>query len=232
MSIVKSVRNSFAPIHREGYPFIGGFFIASIALGFIWYPLFWLGLVFTVWCIYFFRDPERVTPIAPDLITSPADGKISWVGPFVPPQELGLGEEEMTRISIFMDIFSVHVNRIPIDGKIREIIYRPGKFANAELDKASDNNERNGLVIETSFGNIGVVQVAGLVARRIVCWAKINDQVLAGQRFGLIRFGSRLDIYLPSHTSTMVSVGQKAIAGETILASFGLKSSMNDFRMD
>lgn len=189
-------------------------------------------MVITAWCIYFFRDPERVTPIASDLITSPADGKISWVGPSVPPRELGLGEGEMTRISIFMDVFSVHINRIPIDGKIRKIIYRPGKFANAELDKASDNNERNGLVIETSFGDVGVVQVAGLVARRIVCWAKNDDKVLAGQRFGLIRFGSRLDLYLPSDAHTIVSVGQTSIAGETILASFKLKSSMNDFRMD
>ncbi|MHC5306792.1 phosphatidylserine decarboxylase [Bartonella sp. LJL80] len=232
MSIVRSVRNSFAPIHKEGYPFIAAFFIASLILGWIWSPLFWFGLVITLWSIYFFRDPERVTPIDPHLVTSPADGRISFVGPFLPPEELGLGKTEMMRISVFMDVFSCHVNRIPMDGRLRSVVYRPGKFGNAELDKASDHNERNGLVIETAHGEIGVVQVAGLVARRIVCWAKENEPVVAGKRFGLIRFGSRLDVYLPIDVKVRVAIGQKAIAGETVFASFDKSATITDFRLD
>lgn len=232
MSIVRSVRNSFAPIHPEGYPFIAGFFIVSLVLGWMWTPLFWMGLVLTIWCIYFYRDPERVTPIDPDLVISPADGKISFVGEAVAPKELELGSEMMIRISVFMNVFSCHINRIPIDGHIMALAYRPGKFANAELDKASDHNERNGLVIKTVHGNIGVVQVAGLVARRIVCWSKIGDDVVAGKRFGLIRFGSRLDVYLPKEAKLRVSVGQNAIAGETVLAAFDASEAIVDFRLD
>lgn len=232
MSILQSVRNGFAPIHPEGYPFIAAFFIGSLVLGWIWSPLFWFGLVLTLWCIYFFRDPERITPVSADLVVSPADGKISSVGPVVPPQELGLPQEEMTRISIFMDVFSCHINRIPIDGTIKSIQYYAGRFANAEFDKASEHNERNGLLIATRHGNIGVVQVAGLVARRIVCWVKTGDEVVAGKRFGLIRFGSRLDVYLPAGVKIRVSAGQKAIAGETVLASFDDSATIADFRLD
>lgn len=232
MSIVRSVRNGFAPIHKEGYPFIVGFFILSLVLGWMWDPLFWFGLVLTIWCIYFFRDPERVTPIDMNLVMSPADGRISFVGMFMPPKELGLGNEEMMRVSVFMDIFSCHINRIPMDGVVKSIVYRPGKFGNAELDKASDHNERNSLVIETTHGDIGVVQVAGLVARRIVCWSKENEPVVAGKRFGLIRFGSRLDVYLPAHVKLRVAIGQKAIAGETVFASFDKSATITDFRLD
>jgi len=195
-------------------------------------PAFWFGLVLTLWCIYFFRDPERITPVSADLVVSPADGKISSVGPVVPSQELGLPQEEMTRISIFMDVFSCHINRIPIDGTIKSIQYYAGRFANAEFDKASEHNERNGLLIATKHGNIGVVQVAGLVARRIVCWVKTGDDVVAGKRFGLIRFGSRLDVYLPAGIKIRVSAGQKAIAGETVLASFDDSATIADFRLD
>lgn len=232
MSILQSVRNGFSPIHPEGYPFIAAFFIGSLVLGWIWSPLFWFGLVLTLWCIYFFRDPERITPVSADIVVSPADGKISSVGPVVPPQELGLPQEEMIRISIFMDVFSCHINRIPIDGTIKSIQYYAGRFANAEFDKASEHNERNGLLIATKHGNVGVVQVAGLVARRIVCWGKTGDEVVAGKRFGLIRFGSRLDVYLPAGIRIRVSAGQKAIAGETVLASFDDSATIADFRLD
>lgn len=232
MSIVSSVRNGFAPIHKEGYPFIAAFFIASLILGWLWNPLFWFGLVLTMWCIYFFRDPERVTPAGTNYVISPADGKISFVGPFVPPEELKLGQEEMLRVSVFMNVFSCHVNRFPVEGKLKSIVYRVGKFGNAELDKASDDNERNGLVIETAHGDVAVVQVAGLVARRILCWAKEQEQAEAGKRFGLIRFGSRLDVYLPLNAKIRVAVGQTAVAGETIFAAFDKSAAITDFKLN
>ncbi|MCZ2203803.1 phosphatidylserine decarboxylase [Bartonella sp. A05] len=232
MSFVQSVHNGFVPIHKEGYPFIMAFFVISLVLGFIWNPLFWCGLVLTVWCIYFFRDPERVTPMHADLIVSPADGRISFVEPCIPPEELGLGNKEMVRISVFMDIFSCHINRIPVSGTVESIIYRAGKFSNAEFDKASQFNERNGMVIDSKHGKIGVVQIAGLMARRIVCWSKENDSVTTGQRFGLIRFGSRLDIYMPTEIKLRVAVGQVAVAGETVLGSFNAASAITDFRLD
>jgi len=232
MSIMQSIRNGLSPIHPEGYPFIAAFFIGSLVLGWIWNPLFWFGFVLTIWCIYFFRDPERVTPVGADLVVSPADGRISAVGQAVPPEKLGLSQEEMIRVSIFMDVFSCHINRIPVDGKIKSIVYSEGRFANAELDKASEHNERNGLIIHSAHGDFGVVQVAGLVARRIVCWAKTGDEVVAGKRFGLIRFGSRLDIYLPVGCKVQVSTGQKAVAGETVLAIFDESAAPVDFRRD
>ncbi|WP_273759542.1 phosphatidylserine decarboxylase [Bartonella sp. ML70XJBT.G] len=232
MSILQSIHNGFTPIHKEGYPFIVAFFIISLILGWIWSPLFWCGFVLTVWCIYFFRDPDRVIPLNSDWIMSPADGRISFVEPCVPPEELGLGKEEMIRISVFMDIFSCHINRIPISGTIESIVYRPGRFVNAELDKASQFNERNGMVIDSKHGKIGMVQIAGMLARRIVCWAKENDSVTVGERFGLIRFGSRLDIYIPTAVKLRVAVGQIAIAGETVLGSFDEKSATTDFRFD
>jgi len=233
MSIMQSVRNGFSPIHPEGYPFIAAFFIGSLVLGWIWSPLFWCGLVLTVWCIFFFRDPERVTPVDANLVISPADGKISMVGPAFPPEELDLPNEEMTRISIFMDVFSCHVNRMPIEGTIKSVIYKPGKLANAELDKASEHNERNGIVVSTDrHGDIAVVQVAGLIARRIVCWTKKANRVAAGERFGLIRFGSRLDVYLPASARLRVAAGQKSVAGETVLACFDDSQAPLDFRLD
>lgn len=232
MSIMRSIGNNFVPIHKEGYLFIAIFFVVSIALGCLWYPLFWVGMVLTVWCIYFFRDPERFTPVNDALVLSPADGKISFVGEMMPPKELNLGDEPVIRISVFMNVFSCHVNRIPMDGKIKSIVYRPGKFANAELDKASETNERNCVVLETKHGDIGVVQVAGLVARRIVWWVHDGAELEAGKRFGLIRFGSRLDVYLPKNANIRVGVGQTAVAGETILAQFDDGQSLTDFRMD
>jgi phosphatidylserine decarboxylase len=220
MSLTDTIKKTLVPIHREGYPFIAGFFVGSLLLGLVWEPLFWIGLVFTVWCIYFFRDPERYTPIDDRLVIAPADGTISAVGPAYPPKELGL-EGEMLRISIFMDVFSCHINRSPVKGRISLIEYRPGRFLNADLDKASEENERNGLVIETGHGPVGVVQIAGLVARRIVCWAQPPAEIQAGERFGLIRFGSRVDVYLPEGARPRVAVGQTSVGGETIIAEFG-----------
>ena len=221
MSLVDTVKNVFVPVHREGYPFIGAFAAATIILAFFSVNLFWVGLILTAWCAYFFRDPQRVTPVDDRLVISPADGVVSAVGPAVPPRELGLGSAEMTRISVFMNVFSCHVNRSPVRGRITRIEHRPGKFLNAELDKASSENERNGLVIDSPNGTVAVVQIAGLVARRIVCWTDAESNIAVGERFGLIRFGSRVDVFLPPEAAPRVAVGQTSVAGETVIAEFG-----------
>ena len=221
MSLVDTVRNTLVPVNKEGYRFIAIFFVVSLVLGFLWEPLMWIGFLLTAWCAYFFRDPDRMTPIDEDLVISPADGRVSAIANVTPPEELGLGTEPMLRVSVFMNVFDCHVNRAPMSGTIRRIAYRAGKFVNAELDKASHDNERNGLVIDTRHGAIGVVQIAGLVARRILCWKSENASLEAGERFGLIRFGSRLDVFLPEDATPRVSVGQTAVAGETVLAEFG-----------
>ena len=221
MQLVDTIRNAFVPVHRLGYPFIAAFAVATLFLGYFSSILFWVGLILTAWCAYFFRDPERVTPLDDRLVVSPADGVVSAVGPAVPPSELGLGPDEMTRISVFMNVFSCHVNRAPVRGRIAKIEHRPGKFLNAELDKASSENERNGLVIESPNGTVAAVQIAGLVARRIVCWAEAGGALAVGERFGLIRFGSRVDVFLPAGAVPRVAVGQTAVAGETVLAEFG-----------
>ncbi len=220
MSIINSIQDSIVPVHKEGYKFIAAFFVAAIVLGWLWNPLFYLGLLLTGWCAYFFRDPQRVTPVSDDLVISPADGIVSHIGPVVPPPELGLGEMPMLRISVFMNVFSCHVNRAPVRGNITGIFYKAGKFLSADLDKASSDNERNSLLIESQHGPLAVVQIAGLVARRIVCWAEEKHDIGVGERFGLIRFGSRLDVYLPDGAGARVSLGQSAIAGETILAAW------------
>jgi len=230
MSISNSIRAQIPPIHPEGYPFIGGFALASLILFWIWTPLGWIGTVLTVWCALFFRDPARVTPVRDGVVVSPADGRVSMISQVLPPAELGLGDRPLTRISVFMSVFNCHVNRSPVAGRIERIVYRPGVFINAELDKASEDNERNSLVIGTPQGAIGVVQIAGLVARRIVCFAREGQAVNAGERFGLIRFGSRLDVYLPDGAKPLVSVGQTAIAGETVLADFRLGDNGLAFR--
>jgi phosphatidylserine decarboxylase len=224
MSLVSTIRKTFVPIHREGWPFIGAFFGFTLLLGLVSPVLFWAGVVLTLWCVYFFRDPVRVTPVDDRLVVSPADGLVSAVGPAVPPRELGLGDGEMTRISVFLDVFSCHVNRAPVRGLITRAEYRPGKFLNADLDKASQENERNGLVIDSPNGAVAVVQVAGLIARRILCWAKAGEAIGIGDRFGLIRFGSRTDVYLPAGAAPRVSVGQVAVGGETVLAEFGAEA--------
>jgi phosphatidylserine decarboxylase len=218
MSIANSIRSQLSPINPEGYPFIGIFALVSLVLFWLWTPLGWLGTVLTLWCVYFFRDPPRVTPIAPGLVISPADGRVSLVVNAVPPPELALGERALPRVSIFMSVFDCHVNRTPISGRIERIVYTPGKFLNADLDKASEDNERNALVIASEAGRIGVVQIAGLIARRIVCWVKDGQEVGAGERIGMIRFGSRVDVYLPAGSVPLVSEGQTSLAGETVIA--------------
>ena len=207
------------PIHPAGWPFIAIFFVLAVALGFLWTPLFWIGLIATGWCVYFFRDPPRQTPTRPGLLVSPADGMVIYVGPAKPPAELNLGDEALTRISIFLNVFDVHVNRIPIEGTVNLLNYHKGKFLNAAHDKASDDNERQSVVLEMADGrHLAVIQIAGLVARRIICKLHQGQAVRTGERFGLIRFGSRTDVYLPDGISPLVAVGQRALGGETVLA--------------
>ncbi len=232
MSIANSIRAQIPPIHPEGYPFIGGFALASLVLFWIWSPLGWIGAGLTVWCALFFRDPVRVTPVREGIVVAPADGRVSMVTQVVPPAELGLGDKPLPRISIFMSVFNCHVNRSPVAGRLLKMAYTPGLFLNAELDKASEDNERNSLVISTPNGQIGVIQIAGLVARRIVSFVREGQTVGAGERFGLIRFGSRLDVFLPEGSKALVSEGQTAIAGETMLADFRLGDGGRTYRVD
>jgi phosphatidylserine decarboxylase len=232
MSIADSIRGQIPPIHPEGYPFIGAFALASLILFWIWSPLGWIGTVLTVWCALFFRDPKRVTPQGQGIVVAPADGRVSLIVRAVPPPELGLGDRSLLRVSIFMSVFNCHVNRSPVAGRVERIVYRPGKFINAELDKASEDNERNSLVIATPGGRIGVVQIAGLVARRIVSFVREGQSLAAGERFGLIRFGSRLDVYLPEGAKPLVSEGQTAVAGETVVADFKLGDGGRSYRTD
>ena len=207
------------PMHREGYRFVAVFAAATAVLFWLAEPLGWIGVCLTVWCYYFFRDLPRVTPLRDGLVISPADGVVSMIGPAIPPEELGLGPAAMTRISVFMNVFNCHVNRLPIAGSIIKVAYRPGKFLNASLDKASVDNERNALAIRLPDGrDYAVVQIAGLVARRIVCDVKAGQTLRTGERFGMIRFGSRLDIYLPAGVQPLIALGQSALAGETVLA--------------
>jgi len=236
MSVLKSIRAQLVPLHPEGYPFVGGFALASLVLFWLWPPLGWLGTLATLWCAYFFRDPPRVTPVRDGIVVAPADGRVSQIVNAVPPAELELGSRSLPRISIFMSVFDCHVNRSPVTGRIERIVYRPGKFLNADLDKASEDNERNAFVIamDTSMGTgtrIGVIQIAGLVARRIVPFVRQGEAVAAGQRIGMIRFGSRLDVYLPEGTRALVAQGQLAIAGETVLADFAALEAGRTFRV-
>ena len=218
MSVVASIRSQLAPIHREGLPFVGIFALASLFLFWLWSPLGWLGTVATLWCVYFFRDPDRVTPIRDGIVVAPADGRVSRIANAIPPKELELGDRPLPRVSIFMSVFDCHVNRSPTTGRIERIAYHSGAFLSADLDKASENNERNSLVIATGKGRIGVVQIAGLVARRIVCFVREGATIGTGERIGMIRFGSRVDVYLPDGVRPLVAEGQKAVAGETVIA--------------
>ena len=230
MSIFDSIRRQFAPIHPEGYVFIAAFFVATIALYWLWTPLGWIAAFLTLWCAYFFRDPQRVTPWRDGLVIAPADGMVSFAGPATPPPELGLGDRPRPRVSIFMSVFDCHVNRAPVAGRITKVAYKPGLFLNADLDKASEDNERNGLLIESSTGVFGVVQIAGLVARRIVCFVSEGATLSAGDRFGLIRFGSRVDVYLPDEAQILVGLNSRAIAGETVIADMKLVEPLRAFR--
>jgi phosphatidylserine decarboxylase len=219
MSIIASIRSQIAPVHPEGYPFIGAFGLGSLVLMWLWSPLGWIGLGLTAWCVYFFRDPPRVTPLRDGLVISPADGRISRILNTVPPAELELGDRPLPRVSIFMSVFDCHVNRSPVTGRITKVSYRPGAFVNADLDKASDENERNCLTVTMADGvQIGVVQIAGLIARRIVPFVRQGTSVATGERIGMIRFGSRVDVYLPEGARPLAAEGQTATAGETIIA--------------
>lgn len=217
-----AIRSVLVPIHKEGWRFVAVFAAISALLFWAWAPLGWIGAVLTGWCAYFFRDPERVTPARDGLVVSPADGVVQMITNAVPPPELGMGERERTRISVFMNVFNVHVNRVPASGVITGLAYHPGKFLNATLDKASEDNERQAVRMTTDRGqDIAFVQIAGLVARRILCGLSDGQQVSAGERFGLIRFGSRLDVYLDHGMTPLVAVGQTAVAGETVIAETG-----------
>jgi len=232
MSIIDSIRAQVSPIHQEGYPFVGGFGLVSLILFWLWPPLGWLGTVATLWCAYFFRDPQRVTPMREGLVVAPADGRVSQIINTVPPPELELGARALPRISIFMSVFDCHVNRSPVSGRIARVAYRPGKFLSADLDKASEENERNAFVIVTPAGQrFAMIQIAGLVARRIVTFAREAEAVAAGQRIGMIRFGSRVDLYLPEGTRPLIAEGQSAIAGETVLADLKALDGGGTFRV-
>ena len=206
------------PIHPDGWRFIAIFAVATLILFWIWAPLGWLGVIATAWCVYFFRDPWRVSPQRDGLVLAPADGLIIAVDEAPPPPELDLGTEPMRRIAIFMSVFDVHVNRGAMTGRVARLAYTEGKFFNASLDKASTDNERMAIRLSTAEGDIGMVLIAGLVARRIVCTLHEGQDVVGGQRVGLIRFGSRAEVYLPRHWTTMALTGQRAVAGETLLA--------------
>lgn len=223
--LIETIRRTLVPIHKEGYPFILIGIVLTVAFGYFSQFFGWIFLILTLWVCYFFRDPERVVPVGDGLVVSPADGRVNLISTVLPPPELDLSHEPMLRISVFMNVFDCHVNRVPVSGKIGQIHYTPGLFLNAELDKASEDNERNGLVMETTHKGqpvrVGVVQIAGLVARRIVGFVSAGDTRQVGERFGLIRFGSRVDVYLPVGTRVMVGLGQKAVAGETVLADLG-----------
>lgn len=231
MSVLASIRSQIVPIHREGYPFIGAFAVLALLLFFLWSPLGWIGAILTAWCAYFFRDPVRITPNRDGVVVAPADGTISLVGRTVPPQELELGVMPLQRVSIFMSVFDCHVNRSPVSGRIERIVYTPGKFINADLDKASEDNERNGFVIDTGTVRVGLVQIAGLIARRIISFVGEGQPIGAGERIGMIRFGSRVDVYLPEGLSPLVAEGQAAIAGETVLADARLSGDGRSFRV-
>ncbi len=219
MSVIDDVRSVLAPPHPAGRPFIMGGLIAlliGLAVG-AW--LIWLGLLFTLFCLYFFRDPERVTPTRPGVLVAPADGRVVASALAMPPPELGLGIEQRWKVSIFLSVLNVHVNRIPISGVVTRIAYHHGAFVSAALDKASELNERNALAIRLTDGHeIAVVQIAGLIARRILCDVREGDPVTSGQRFGIIRFGSRTDLYLPAGLRPLVDIGQTMIGGETVIA--------------
>ena len=208
-------------IHREGWKFSAISLFVSLILLVIWPLLSFVSFLITFFILWFFRDPERNTPIAEGKIISPADGKVCLIDSSVPPEELQYETEEMQRVCIFMNVFNVHVNRVPVKGEIKKIIYKEGSFFNASLDKASEKNERNSIIISTENGiEVIVVQIAGLIARRILSFVNDGDQLKSGERFGLIRFGSRVDVYLPKTFKSEIKVGDKTVAGETILGSF------------
>ena len=219
MNIVETIKSVMSPPHKAGYPFILGGVVAALAGLILWDPLAWLGLIFTLFCLYFFRDPERVLPPRQDVFVAPADGLVLSIERAIPPAELGLAPEPRTRVAIFLSVLDVHVNRAPIAGSVQKIAYHPGLFLSAAEDKASDDNERNSILLRTAAGqDVVVVQIAGLIARRILCEIAEGQMLLAGQRVGIIRFGSRTDLYLPEGCTPLVAAGQRMIGGETVIA--------------
>lgn len=227
MTLSDILKPVLVPINREGWPFVTLFVIGTFVISLLagdWFLV--VGGILTAWCVYFFRDPPRVTPDREGLVISPADGVVQMIRKADPPPELEYGGKPMTRISVFMNVFDVHVNRVPIDGHITKLHYRPGAFLNASLDKASEDNERQSVLMETTDGKpVAFVQIAGLVARRILCELEPGQDVHTGERFGMIRFGSRVDVYIPDNVQPMVCEGQRTVAGETILADFKAKKS-------
>jgi phosphatidylserine decarboxylase len=230
--ILETIFDTLAPVHPDGHKFVGAGALAALLFFVLWPPLGWILAGVTAWIVYFFRDPARVTPMRDGLVISAADGKISSIDKVRPPPELALGPQERVRISTFLSVFDVHIQRAPVSGRIVRSIYIPGAFLNAALDKASEENERRAIVIEMpGGGEIGVVQIAGLVARRIVTFSREGDSLAAGQRYGLIRFGSRVDVFLPPGAQPLVSVGQRAIAGETVFADLKSAEPEREARM-
>jgi len=221
-------------IHREGYRFAAIFAGVSLLMFLFSTHLGWMGIILTGWCLYFFRNPNRFPPEDPDLVLSPADGKLIKIEEVTPPASFGMGDEPRIKISIFLNVFNVHVNRIPVKSTIEKIIYHPGKFFNASLDKASEHNESNTLILKTESGHkIAIKQIAGLIARRILCEVVEGEEVETAKVFGLIRFGSRAEVFLPVGVKPLVSIGQTMIAGETVLASLsGVDSDTQDVAQD
>lgn len=215
---------SFPKIHKEGHVFIAIFAVVTFLVSSNWVSLGWICFILTLWCVYFFRNPDRVVPLDEDIIVSPADGVVQRITTADIPEELGHGSGKRIRISIFLNVFDVHVNRVPVEGKVTKVHYHAGKFFNASLDKASIHNERNHVVVQMKNGEeIIFTQIAGLIARRIVCDIKEGQDVVKGERYGIIRFGSRTDIYLPEGELPTVIEGQRMIGGETIIARIGNK---------
>jgi phosphatidylserine decarboxylase len=224
--LLDTITSAFVPVHRDGHKFIGIGALVTLVFFIIWPPLGWLAAILTLFIAYFFRDPERATPIRAGLIVAPADGRIIALGPRVPPKEMQLGDAPMTCVSIFLSIFDVHINRAPISGKLIRKVYTPGIFSNAASDTAGEDNERMALVIAA-----GVVQIAGLIARRIVTFPKEGEFIQAGERIGLIRFGSRVDVYMPLNRGILVGAGQRTVAGETVLADLQSQETGREMRV-
>lgn len=220
MNIYKAITEEvLVPIHPAGWPFIFIFVLVSLLISAFWTPFIMPGTLLSLWCVYFFRNPVRTTPVTDNLVIAPADGRVLSIGPAPAPSDLNLPEGEWRRIAIFMNVFDTHVNRAPVSGQITATSYHAGQFVNANLDKAAEANERQNIVMTTNNGQaIGVVQIAGLVARRILLEASLGDQLAVGQQFGIIRFGSRVDVWIPASTPVLVLVGQRTVAGETVIA--------------
>lgn len=232
MSIIDSIRAQLVPINSHGYPFIAAFAVATILLFWLWAPLGWIALILTLFCAYFFRDPTRIMPIRDGLIVAPADGRILKVDEAVPPAEMELSEQPLPHVAIFLSLFDCHVNRSPTAGRIERVVRRPGTFQQADEEKAAEENERNGIVIVNEAGTkFGVVQMAGMIARRIVCTVREGGQLGVGERIGIIRFGSRVDVYLPAGARPLVAEGQRAVAGETIIADLTNPDDGRSFRL-